>query len=47
MSNQRCTVYILQSVYLLPLDASDALVERTTRDRDLGEIKALVEDLKR
>jgi len=33
--------------YPVPLDASDALFERTTRDRDLGEIKAIFEDLKR
>jgi hypothetical protein len=33
--------------YPVPPDASDALFERTTRDRDLGEIKALLEDLKR
>ena len=45
---ERLTAHVLWAGrYPVPLDASDALFERTTRDRDLGEIKALVEDLKR
>ena len=45
---ERLTAHVLWAGrYPFPLDASDALFERTTRDRDLGEIKALLEDLKR
>jgi hypothetical protein len=45
---ERLTAHVLWAGrYPVPLDTSDALFERTTRDRDLGEIKALVEDLKR
>lgn len=45
---ERLTAHVLWAGrYPVPLDVSDALFERTTRDRDLGEIEALVEDLKR
>jgi hypothetical protein len=45
---ERLTAHVLWAGrYPVPLDASDALFERTTRDRDLREIKALVEGLKR
>jgi hypothetical protein len=45
---ERLTAHVLWAGrYPVPLDASGALFERTTRDRDLGEIKALVDDLKR
>lgn len=45
---ERLTAHVLWAGrYPVPLDASDALFERTTRDRDLREIEALVEVLKR
>ena len=45
---QRLTAHVLWAGrYPVPLDASDALFDRATRDRDFGEIKALIHDLTR
>jgi hypothetical protein len=45
---ERLTEHVLWAGrYPVPLDASGVLFERTTRDRDLSEIKALVGDLNR